>query len=313
MIIAAGKTPEEIPNFQQGWDELLPGGWDPKARLVDQDRDGVHAEVLYPSVCMVLCNHPDIDYMKACFDAYNRWLAGYCETDPNRLIGIGMSAVRSIDEAIDDLRAIKDFGFKGVMLPGVPSIEDYDHEVYDPLWQAAADLELPVSFHILTTKGNNFEDQQFLRGPSINKFMNIIRGNQDLMGMFVFGAIFKRHPKLKVVCVEADAGWVPHFMYRMDHAYNRHRFWLNAGGIDRQPSEYFKENIYVTFQDDMVATHMSDLVNMRRIMWANDYPHSDSTWPWSQEIIEKLTSDLTAEEKRWILHDNVAELYGLGG
>jgi predicted TIM-barrel fold metal-dependent hydrolase len=77
------------------------------------------------------------------------------------------------------------------------------------------------------------------------------------------------------------------------------------------PSEYFKQNIYVTFQDDLVATRMSDMVNMRRIMWANDYPHSDSTWPWSQQIIENLTASLTAEERAWILHDNVAELYGL--
>jgi predicted TIM-barrel fold metal-dependent hydrolase len=310
MIIAAGRKPEEIANFARPWEDLDAGGWDPKIRLEAQDRDGIHGEVLYPSVGMVLCNHPDIDYMKACFDAYNRWLAEFCEPAPNRLIGIGMSAVRSIEESIRDLRAIKDAGFRGVMLPGIPSLEDYDHPIYDPLWEAAIGLDLPVSFHILTTKGSNFEDAN-QRGPAINKFMTIIRGNQDLMGLFVFGGVFERHPELRVVCVEADAGWVPHYMYRMDHAYKRHRFWLQAGGIKRLPSEYFKQNIYVTFQDDLVATRMSDMVNMRRIMWANDYPHSDSTWPWSQQIIENLTASLTAEERAWILHDNVAELYGL--
>jgi predicted TIM-barrel fold metal-dependent hydrolase len=312
MLIAAGRKPEEIPHFALRWDELNAGGWDPKARLDAQDLDGIHAEVLYPSVGMVLCNHPDIDYMKACLDAYNRWLAEFCATSPSRLIGIGLSAVRSVEEAVEDLRAIKAAGFKGAMLPGFPSLEDYDQPLYDPLWEAAVDLELPISFHILTTRGSNFEDQGFLRGPPINKFMGIIRGNQDLMGMFVFGGVFERHPKLKLVCVEADAGWVPHYMYRMDHAFKRHRFWLQAGGIERLPSEYFKESIYVTFQDDMVTTHMSDLVNMRRIMWANDFPHSDSTWPWSQQVIAELTRSLSEEETRWLLHDNVAELYGLG-
>jgi len=311
MIVAADRSPEQISRFAVGWDQLLAGGWNPKARLADQDRDGIHAEVLYPSVGMVLCNHPDVDYMKACFDAYNRWLARFCETDPRRLIGIGMSAVRSVVEAVDDLRAIKAAGFKGVMLPGVPSVEDYDQPAYDPLWEAAVELELPVSFHILTTRGSNFEDQKLLRGPSINKFMAIIRGNQDLLGMFVFGGVFERHPKLKVVCVEADAGWAPHFMYRMDHAYKRHRFWLKTGGITRLPSEYFKENIYLTFQDDLVATHMSEMVNMRRIMWANDYPHSDSTWPHSQEVLAGLVADLSPQQRQWMLHDNVAELYGL--
>jgi len=141
--------------------------------------------------------------------------------------------------------------------------------------------------------------------------MQLVRGNQDIMGMFCFGGVFERHPKLKVVCVEADAGWVPHFTYRMDHAYKRHRFWMETGAIQRPPSEYFYENIYVTYQDDQAATANVDERVLRRVMWANDFPHSDSTWPWSMEILGGLTGDLTQEQRDWILHDNVAELYGL--
>ncbi len=77
------------------------------------------------------------------------------------------------------------------------------------------------------------------------------------------------------------------------------------------PSEYFRENVYTTFQDDWVAFQMKDMCNIRRLMWANDFPHSDSTWPWSQEILEKHTKGLNEEEKNYILHDNVAELYHL--
>jgi len=46
-------------------------------------------------------------------------------------------------------------------------------------------------------------------------------------------------------------------------------------------------------------------------MWANDFPHSDSTWPWSQEVLANLVPGLSQEQRDWILHDNVAELYGL--
>jgi predicted TIM-barrel fold metal-dependent hydrolase len=46
-------------------------------------------------------------------------------------------------------------------------------------------------------------------------------------------------------------------------------------------------------------------------MWANDFPHSDSTWPWSQEMLQTHTATLSEDEKQLILHDNVAELYGL--
>ncbi len=94
----------------------------------------------------------------------------------------------------------------------------------------------------------------------MNGFLAIIRGCQDIMGTLVFGGVFERHPKLQVVCVEADAGWVPHYMYRMDHAYKRHRYWLPAGQeLSKLPSEYFAENIYITFQDDWVAFKVADL------------------------------------------------------
>jgi predicted TIM-barrel fold metal-dependent hydrolase len=141
--------------------------------------------------------------------------------------------------------------------------------------------------------------------------MSIIRGCQDIIGLFVFGGVFERHPKLRLVCVEADAGWAPHFMYRMDHAYDRHRYWLPAGALSKRPSEYFAENIYLTFQDDWVAFQTTHLCNPRRLMWASDFPHSDSTWPRSQDVIREQTQALSDDERRWILHDNVAELYGL--
>jgi predicted TIM-barrel fold metal-dependent hydrolase len=146
----------------------------------------------------------------------------------------------------------------------------------------------------------------------MNNFLSIIRGNQDIMGMFVLGGVFEKHPHLKIVCVEADAGWVPHFMYRMDHAYNRHRYWLPAGQeLSKLPSEYFAENIYVTFQDDWTAFQFASAMNPKRLMWANDFPHSDSTWPWSQELLAKHTQQLSTQQKDDILRDNVVGLYNI--
>jgi predicted TIM-barrel fold metal-dependent hydrolase len=195
------------------------------------------------------------------------------------------------------------------MLPGNPAVADYHDPVYAPFYEAAIDLGLPLSFHILTSQQDTFR----VRGPKLNAFMSIIRGCQDLVGTFVLGGVFERHPRLRLVCVEADAGWVPHFMYRMDHAYDRHRYWLPSGTLTKMPSEYFREHVYTTFQDDWVAFQVKDLCNIRRLLWANDFPHSDSTWPHSQELLAKHASHLTAAELRLILHDNVAELYGLAG
>ena len=287
------------------FEDLHRGGWDPEARMADQKRDSVDAEVIYPTVGMMLCNHPDYDYKKACFDAYNLWIAEYCAAHPDRLLGLGQTAMRSVEEGIDDVRKMKELGLRGAMLPGNPQVSDYDDPIYDPFWQATVDMDMPISFHILTSKSDGFKT----RGPRINGFLSIIRGNQDLIGMFIYGGVFQRNPKLKLVCVEADAGWVPHFMYRADHAYKRHRAWMMKSELEKMPSDYFREHVYTTFQDDYIAFQMKDMCNTKRLMWANDFPHSDSTWPWSQEVLAEQTKNLTAQEKDDILHDNVAELY----
>jgi uncharacterized protein len=301
---AAGKKPEEIRSSGAKFDELHRGGWDPDARMADQDRDGVSAEVIYPSVGMVLCNHEDGDYKHACFVAYNRWLAEFCSAHPDRLLGLGQATIKDPDSGIAELEEIKRLGLRGVMLSGEPGTEDYDSPIYDEFWEAVIDLELPPSFHILTMRSEK------TRGPKMASFLSIVRGVQDVMTMLVMGGVFERHPNLKVVCAEADAGWIPHFMYRMDHAYKRHRFWLKAGQeLSKFPSEYFAENVYATFQDDWSAFKQVDEMNWRRLMWANDFPHSDSTWPWSQEMLTEHTAALTQEQRDAILSTNVAELY----
>lgn len=304
-VASAGVAPEDMKEFGM-FAELHRSGWDSSMRLADQDRDGVAAEVIYPTIGMLLCNHEDIDYKAACFAAYNDWLAEYCSEDPTRLLGVGQTAMRSPDEGIADLQEIKRLGLRGVMLPGFPGVEDYDSPIYDEFWQATIDLELPPSFHVLTSPPDR------LRGPKMTQFLTIIRGNQDIMAMLVLGGVFERIPQLRVVCAEADAGWVPHFMYRMDHAYERFRTRLKPGqDLTRKPSEWFSECVYATFQDDWTAFTFVDQMNHQRLMWANDFPHSDSTWPHSQQLLAEQTANLSPEQREAILSTNAAELYGI--
>lgn len=314
LVAAAGKPAEELTVSGVSFDELHRSGWDPNYRIADQQRDGVAAEVIYPTVGMMICNHPDADFKHAAFTAYNRWIADYCSVAPDRLLGCGQTALRSVDEGIADLQRIAGLGLRGVMMPGEPATwsedgsGDYDDPMWDPFWQAAIDLGLPLSFHILTSRASAFESRP--RGPRINGFLAIIRGIQDIMGTLIYGGVFERHPDLKVVCVEADAGWVPHYMYRMDHAWKRHRNWMAPGvELQRLPSEYFAEHIYTTFQDDWTAFRVAEQMNWRRLMWANDFPHSDSTWPWSQEMLVEHTAHLTDEMTQAILSGNVSDLY----
>lgn len=312
FILAAGRRPEDIGKPAR-WETLNPAGYEPKARLALIDSEGIDAEVIFPSVGMILCRVKDLAYRKACNDAYNRWLEGFCSVAPERFLGLATVTLRTVEEGIEELRQARAMGMKGVMLPGDPAIEDYDHPCYDPFWEAAVELGLPVHFHILTSDNDDLSVMfnRKTRGPKIAQFMSIIRGVQDILLMFVFGGVFERHPKLRVVCAEADAGWVPHFLYRMDHAYKRHRYWLETGKLSKLPSEYFRENIYLTFQDDFAATHLTELSPTNRLMWASDFPHNDGTYPHTREVIQKLTEGMSPADRARIVGGNVSALYGL--
>jgi len=292
----------------QRWEEMHPAGHDPKARLVVQDEERIAGEVIYPSAGMVICQHEDIPYKKACFEAYNRWLEGFCETDPRRLVGIGMAAIPTPEEGVKELEAIARAGFKGVMLCGDAAFEDYDHPSYAPVWEAAIDLGLPINFHILTGKDSYGMN---VRGPQVIQQIVTVRGNQNIIMMMVLGGVFERHPALRVIMVENDAGWLPHFCFRMDHAWERHRWSMETGQISRKPSEYVNECVYATFQDDWSVRHVIDAVNIERIMWASDFPHGDGTYPHSQSVAEEVTEGMTPEQRQAIVYGNAAALYGL--
>jgi len=313
-LSAAGIPSEQLSTFGKRFEDLHRSGWDPTARAVDQQRDGITGEILYPTVGMVLCNHKDLTYKQVCMDAYNRWIGEYCAADPDRLYGLGQSPLADVESGIEDLQRMKDLGLRGIMMPGFPgdsyngNTPDYHDPYWDPFFQASIDLGMPLGFHILTMGAQRH------RGPKIASFMSIIRGNQDVIAMFVLGGVFERNPDLKIVCTEADAGWIPHFMYRMDHATQREAGVMKYAKMSKTPSEYCLDHVRLTFQDDWVAFKMcrlDDTPMHRMLMWANDFPHLDSTWPWSQDLLDEHTKSLTEEERRAILHDNVAELYGL--
>jgi len=325
LVAAAGRDPKTLK--MEGatlFESLHRGSWDPKARLLAQDVDGIAGEIIYPTIGMVLCGHPDPDYKSAAMWAYNRWLQGFVSEAPGRLFGIGQTAVRSVEEAIEDVCRFKEMGFRGVMLPSEPATEfDYDDIRFDPLWDACVAHGLPISFHILTsnrrqnrlaTRGESLASTTKSyggRGPAINQWYGVIRSVQDIIGMFIFGQVFDRNPDLKLVCVEGDAGWAPHYMFRMDHVYNHHRHWMKTKELARLPSDIFKSNVYLTFQDDAVAFRLADLCGPDQLLWGNDFPHTDATWPHSEAVVTAQTKHLTNLQKRKILRENVTSLYGL--
>jgi hypothetical protein len=123
--------------------------------------------------------------------------------------------------------------------------------------------------------------------------------------------VLERYPKLRLVSVENDIGWIPHFLQRMDHSYAKYRY-LETRAISNPPSFYFHRQVSATFQDDRVGVLLRDLAGVGNLMWASDFPHSDSTWPNSREVIARDFAGVPADECRKMVAENVAALYGIG-
>jgi predicted TIM-barrel fold metal-dependent hydrolase len=273
------------------------------------DRDGIAAELIYASVGMGIFMHRDGEYKAACMKAYNRWLAAMCADAPERVYGMAQTAVLDVDSAIADFQEAKDMGMVGMMMSGDPAHEDYDHPDYDALWECATDLQLPIAFHILTSRAGALTAPT--RGHKMNGFLGIIRAIQDVVGLMTLGGVFERHPDLKLVVAESDAGWLPHYMYRMDHAARMNAEGGIIPGLSKLPSDYIKANVYATFQDDETAYHAVEQFPYDHLLWASDFPHTDSTWPKSRALIEEQAGHLTEEQKQAIFRDNTAGLFNL--
>lgn len=289
------------------------GGLDPKARIADMDLDGVAAEVIYPTAGLRLFSLPQ-DAQEAAFRIYNDWVAEYRATAPNRLFAIPNLCVYDIDHAIAEMQRCNDLGMMGGLVWQVPDPKlplTSDH--YEKLWAAAAEIGYPLHFHILT--GFDYFDRDRQGMERVRGSVNIKTADAaTTMFDLIWSGVFERHPKLRVVMVEAEIGWMPFHLQQWDYYYNRA---LKPGHpntdfrISRLPSEIFNEHFYATFMDDFVGAQALKYWGEFNCMWSSDYPHPNMTWPNSRAFLAKQIGDLDPARQKRVLSQNVIDLYRL--
>ena len=302
----AGKKSEDLsPGSKHA--EGPRGGWDPEARVKDMDLDGIDAEVLYPSM-FNLFRVPDSAYQAACFRAYNDWLADLCGSHPERLTGVGLIPLEDADSGAGELRRVAKKGLRsGMIACAARDDRPFSDPSYDPLWAEAEALGMPIALHAITEAQRQGAGYEFMVTYST---MPVI--TQRSLAVFIAGGVLERYPNLKIVSVENDIGWAGTFLRRLDHAFERHRFWSGSGTrLSKRPSEYFQGQVLMTFQEDKPGIAARDFIGVDSLMWASDHPHSDSTWPESRRFIQEQFGDLPGEERDKIVRGNAAALYGL--
>jgi predicted TIM-barrel fold metal-dependent hydrolase len=289
-----------------------------KLRLADMDRDGIDATVMYGPIVPLLIKDPGL--RRVCYRAYNDWLAEFCATASDRLIGAGLIPVDDPADAAEEVRHLRRIGLRtGMFLAARVEMPLWD-ERWEPLWAAAAEAALPIGFHL----GGGLRTVVF-SGPKANDPGNMgVRVSCSTLQMdepfaaVIFSGALERHRTLRIVLAETGIGWLPYVLERMDDTYDRFvdapEYWRAQGGLrlSRPPTAYFRQQVWATFQTDHAGLRLLDALGADRVMWASDYPHADSTWPDSRKAIEDNFKDVAPSARRRILCDNARELYGLG-
>jgi predicted TIM-barrel fold metal-dependent hydrolase len=310
----AGVDLDNLPEMHKaGYAAARPGGWDPKARLEDMVTDGVSAEVLYPSLGLGLYWIKDPAFQEACFRAYNDWLIEYCSAMPDRLVGLAMISMWNIDNAVAELRRCKDAGLCGAMIwERPPESHSFQNTDNDPFWAAAAEMDMPVALHILTDHGiTQWRVETNPTGPARYKATVMMQFEIELaLFDIIFSGVLERHPNLKVISVENEYNWLASLLVRMDKGYERFRRDMPLS-LTMRPSDYVHRQIKVTFFNDAIGPMTAPYVGTDLLMWSSDYPHQNSTWPHSREVIARDLGGFSQEDREKMLWRNVVELHKL--
>lgn len=281
-------------------------------RLEDLDRDGIDHQVVYPTLMLGVNHIEDRDLGVALAHAYNTWLAENCRASGGRIWGIAAVYLRETQEAVKELRRAADLGLIGVTIPGVIYERRIDEVDFLPFWATAAELNLPVAVHHVTgaypSLGQDLFENFFATHVIAMPF-----GTMVGMLSIVQGALMDRFPALKCAFLEVGTAWVPYWVERMEehwHMLQNPRVTATPELYQTRPRDFLRGGRWFVStepeEDDLPLS--LDWIGEDQIVFASDYPHSDSSWPESVRIM-RARADISETAKRKILSENALRLY----
>lgn len=305
--------------------------WLPEQRLADMDLDGIEAAVLFGGGPLGTTN---AELYVASFQAYNRWLWDFCAADRKRLTGVAYLPMRDVEETLQLLREAVKLGFRTINIPAFPQSRDgistssqvkaiatgqgaaltgnpsgdrtYRDPEFEPFWQAVADHDLTVSIHLGGRIPRFGEKEHFLSDMIMSKM-----AMAEPIAIMIFGGIFQRYPNLRFVTVESGVGWMAWAAEYMDRTWEKQRYWTESK-ITEKPSFYMDRNVYGSFIQDRVGILSRHLPGAGNIMWSSDYPHSETTFPQSHDIIARDFAGVPEAEVRMIAAERARRVYAVG-
>jgi predicted TIM-barrel fold metal-dependent hydrolase len=241
---------------------------------------------------------------------YNDHMSEFCAFDPNRLIGYGLVPTGSAEQAVAELERVRKLDHvQGMLLPVKPDVSDWIDPIWEPLWASAESLGFVLSVH--GGKPRWMPRRHELAHMDHGMALYFHAGYTSMIESFThifWSGCFDRHPGLRIVSVEGDIGWIPHWKERADRVFSK--FAVDRG-FSTHPHEWFGRNFLATFEADPVGVRLLDMIGEDALMWASDYPHSASSFPDSVNHIQKHFGHLPDSTRRKLTWDTVAALYNI--
>ncbi len=319
------------PDYPKGYDDIPPSSFDARERLALMDREGIHAQVIYPNVGgfgsggFLKLKEPEL--MLDCVRAYNDFLAEWCSAGPGRLLGGAAVPFWDVKECVKEIHRAAALGHKTILACTAPQdfgLPRLAHPHWNPVWAAIEETGLPASFHIgggaLSGSFADDPSQMGVRAHIAAVSTLLFMGNTACIAEILFGGICHRFPRLKLFTVESGAGWLPSFLETCD--------WQFVNGSVRKehpgyllPSEYFRRQIHASFWFETRRAGIEHAIDLLpdNIMWETDYPHPTSQSPglkdgWSRrprDYVDDKLAFLGEDRLRKVLHTNAARFFGL--
>ena len=306
----------ETMSLEQSYEDVRLGGYVPEEHVKDMDADGIDVGVLYPTAGTFLYRALDGEYLSEVLRVYNDWLAEFCKPFPKRLKGLGMLNVDDVGAGVEELKRCAGLGLAGALIPvSAPLGRWYESPEYEPLWAAAEDMGMPLSLH--TNTNRVLTEQELAAFMPVRSNISFATNNdywpRTSLTHMIFSGVFERYPRLQVGAIEFEVSWVPNFLDRMDYSYTQRIRRESAYRFkeDMLPSDYFHRNVFLGFQEDALGMRDRHIIGVDNLVWGSDYPHVESTFPRSQEILEDILADCTEEERAKIVGGNAARIYNL--
>jgi uncharacterized protein len=313
------------PGTPQRFDTVHPSAYDAAERLKVMDASGISVAALYPNLSFFGYDGfyravNEAEFQLDCVRAYNDFIHDFTSTAPDRFIPLAVIPYWDVQATVREIERCVAMGFKGLVTTAAPQLHGQPFMAdrhWDPIWSAATEAKLPISFHagggdLSSHISNVREEVEGYSSSHARLTTAVFLDNGHQLVDLLHSGILPRFPELKFISVESGLGWVPFVLESVDYHFDKLQVSRDKPEFKAKPSEYFHNQVYVNYWFEKLNPFYVERVGLKNILFETDYPHATCiAFEEVQETIDYGLDGIDDETRERILWRNAAELYGL--